>query len=323
MTMRGAGPQMSGSELGIAAVIPTRERPADLGRTVRSLLTQTVKPRQIVVVDQSADEESALRVRQEFAEAGATAMNPELLYIHDSSIRGSNAARNRGMAAQSADVVLFLDDDVVLEEPFLEALSETYKRYPEAAGVSGIITNYMAPGRAFRVWSSIFERGPFHDDRQPIYWRSAELAGKGPIRVTRFTGALMSFRAEAIRSRRFDENVSVTGDDVDFCMQLGRDAVLLITPDARLAHYHSASGRSRDHWLQILARKSWYLYRRNWDYGMGNRICAMWVVAGYLAAAAAIAIRRRSPEPFFWVFRGLREASAMAARRSAAMEATA
>jgi GT2 family glycosyltransferase len=301
----------------ISIIIPTKNRPNALALAVRSLLAQTVAPLSLVIVDQSPDDESRWRVETELARrASASRTGPCLDYIHDSSILGAAAARNRAMAVAEGDIWLFLDDDVCLEPDFIEQLLAVYRERPEVTGVSGIITNYARASLAYRLWSGCFLRGPFHDERQRIYWNAGRLRGSLPIRVHRFGGGLMSFRAEVIRDNRFDENLDRSfsgvsdGEDVDFCARLGSDALLLIAPRARLQHFHDPSGRLSDHWLRRHARGNVFLYHKNWNRNVLNRLRYGWLWLGYSAVATTATFRHGSLVPW----RALRTGALEAAR---------
>ena len=286
--------------LRVSVIIPTKNRPSELQRAVQSVLAQTVAHLSLVIVDQSPDDEGLRLVEAEVA-AAEKSRGPlwNLNYIHDTRISGGAMARNRAMKVADGDVWLFLDDDVTLEKDFVEQLLAVYRDYPEASGVSGIITNYPRPSLAFRLWTGLFMRGPFHDERQPIYWRAESLRGAPPFPVTKFTGALMSFRVDTVRGKFFDENLHGVsdGEDVDFCAQLGPGAQLLIAPGARLEHHQSPAGRLRDHWLRRSARGNIFLYRKNWDEGIFNRCCYLWLMAGYSAVALVASLRRFSLDP--------------------------
>ena len=296
--------------LTVTVIIPTKNRPSDLQRAVRSLLLQTVLPQSLVVIDQSDSTESQRLTRAELAEGASARTGPELRYIYDVSIRSAARARNRGMQVADGDIWLFLDDDVVLEPQFIEALSAAYREHPDAAGISGIITNYGRPRIGYRLWDWAFMRGPFRDQRQPIYWRAEKLRNSPPIRVDRFTGAVMSFRAEVVRKVLFDEELLGVsdGEDVDFCLQLGPSARLLIAPRARLAHCHSPAGRLQDHWLRRMVRGNVFLYRKNWSHGIANRICYVWFMLGCGLVGAVGSARRMSLDPYRALLVGLGEA---------------
>lgn len=301
----------------LAVIIPTKDRPACLERAVSLLLVQTVRPRQLIIVDQSATNESRQRVEALLAaDASTGGQEVRVRYIHEPTIPGAAVARNRAMAEAAGQVWLFLDDDMEPEREFIEALLTVYARWPSIGGVSGIITNYATPSWAFRTWSSIFLLGPFHDERQAIYWRADELRGRDPIPVTKFGSGLMSVRADVVRDTRFDESLRglPPGEDIDFCIRLGPRANLVIAPQARIAHHPSPTGRSKDYWIKEYAQGKLYVYHRNWQWGLANRLCCLWFAIGCALAATAASLHRGSLRPWRAFLKGVREAASLAPR---------
>ncbi len=294
----------------LSVIIPTKNRPLDLELTVKSLLTQTALPQQLIIIDQSRNQESRMRVTSAYEDAPASVRDKtKLCYALDPSISGLAAARNRAIQLAEGNVWLFLDDDVVAEPDFLREILAVYESHPNITGVSGIVTNYRPPSWSFRLWNSIFVCGPFADDRQPVYWAANHPHNGEPVQVSRLGGGLMSFRAEAVRGCRFDETLLGVsdGEDVDFCARLGPGAVLLIAPRARLAHNRSPAGREREHWLRREARSTHYLYWRNWDRGLRNRLCFWWLNVGYAVVATLAGLRRASLQPWRAFTTGARE----------------
>src|SRR5206468_2967373 len=117
---------------------------------------------------------------------------------------------------------------------------------------------------------------------QPIYWDADRLRDSKPIPVRKFTGALMSFRAEVIRALRFDDKVvGTSAEDADLCARLAPGSPLLVTPAARLFHKRSSPGRSRHHWIRVATEQATYLYRRNWASALVNRVRFAWLTLGY------------------------------------------
>ena len=282
-----------GSARTVSVIIPTKNRVADLVLTVQTLFQQTVLPAELVIVDQSGSDESRLKVESLYrALPDAQRLGLRLCYVHDPDIHGSAAARNVAIDQCSSDILLFLDDDVELERDFLDQLLTTYDLHPNASGVSGIVTNYHAPALPMQLWKRIFMRGPFRDDRELFYWKAAAVGDPGLGCVTRLGGGLMSFRASAIGQVRFDHNLRGVsdGEDVDFCMHLGPKAKLIMNPRARLVHNASPAGRTTDHWLRRYLRGQIYLYRRNWNRGVTNRLCLFWFLtgAGLVATGSAV-----------------------------------
>jgi GT2 family glycosyltransferase len=270
----------------ISVIIPTKNRAGDLDRTISTLVQQTHKADELIVVDQSRTP-SALKTEP-----------LPLKHVYSPGITGASQARNEGMKQASGDIWLFLDDDVLLELDFIDKLLAAYD--VGVTGVSGIITNYSSPPIARRLWEFAFEVGPFHDDRQPVYRNAAKLGSGTPIKVRQFTGALMSFRADVIRGLWFDENLhgASFGEDIDFCARLPRGSVLLITPQARLEHKRSPEGRNSAHWLDLHAQGANYMRQRHWRHGIWNNLCFAWLNVGYALAATFASARRMSLEPW-------------------------
>lgn len=295
----------------ICVIIPTKNRPDDLEVAVRSIFGQTIGPASLIVVDQSSDFDSRRRVYAELALAERRrGARWKLQYVYDPEISGAAMARNRAMAIADGDIWLFLDDDVILEADFVEQLLAVYRSHPQAAGVSGIITNYPFPSLPYRLWSATFVRGPFRDERQPLYWNADRLRNSPPAPVSRFGGGLMSFRAEAMQGTYFDENLKGVsdGEDVDFCARLPRGSVLLLAPSARLVHKGSPVERLQDHWMRRYARGNFFLYHKHWNETLSNRICYWWLWLGFSAVATTASARRWSLEPWRALLRGAREA---------------
>jgi GT2 family glycosyltransferase len=290
----------------VSAIIPTKNRVDDLRLTIRTLLEQTELPSEIAIVDQSSDAQSYEAVRAEFSDARSrNSTLPELKYVRDESISGVSAARNRAMTLATKDVWLFLDDDVVVEPEFVAELMRVYRANDKVHGVSGVITNYVPPSVAYRAWLKVFARGPFLERRLPIYWQADKLRDAGLFRVKGFSGGVMSFRADVARKGRFDTRIR-NGEDVDFCVSLGGDLLLVIAPRVRLRHMASPVGRSQDLWLAQFAATQSFLYAKNWRNGFGNRICFTWLCIGLGLAAMATGLRRASSKPWQDTFAGLR-----------------
>ena len=296
----------------MCAVIPTKNRATDLSICIESLLQQDPPPAQVVIIDQSCSNESQIALQRELERCPLTVRaSLDVHYERDPSIAGLTAARNRALEFVKMEVVLFLDDDVRLEPHFIERIVDTYRTDPSVTGVSGIVTNYQRPPLFFRLWNAVFVRGPFHDDRQPVYWNAQHLLDVPSFRVSRLGGGLMSFRMAGIRNVHFDEALRgvADGEDVDFCLTLGREAVLVVVPGARLEHRQSPVGRLTDHWLRRSARATHFLYRKHWRHGIKNRVSFLWLQAGYALVAAISTLRQRSFSPWHALRTGIREGS--------------
>src|SRR5205814_6561638 len=160
---------------------------------------------ELIIVDQSSDRRGHDAVNHLFEQHAVLGKPvPRLEYILNTTVLGAAAARNLGIDCSNGEVLVFLDDDVLLERPFLEEVLVVYDQDPSIGGVSGIITNYARPRFRDRSLRRLFWRGSFHDERQPIYWNAGRLLEQKPMPVSRFGTTGMSVRRRALDGERFD-----------------------------------------------------------------------------------------------------------------------
>ena len=132
-------------------VIATRDRPDELAGCLASLGRQERAPRAVWVVDASDGDATAEVCR---------ATPPGLDVRHLRSAPGTGLQRNVGIDRSTADVLHFVDDDVILEPGYLAALAAVYDADAAPAGdprqvlgVGGLPTNLPAPRRRARCRS--------------------------------------------------------------------------------------------------------------------------------------------------------------------------
>jgi GT2 family glycosyltransferase len=169
-----------------AVVVCTRDRPEQLRRCLRALRALDHRPDEIVVVD-NAPRDAATRRIVEGAGVGY------VLEPHP----GLSRARDTGIAATTADIIAFTDDDVVVHPGWLGRLLAGF-RSPDVLGVTGLVLPGSLDTEAHRVFEDVaggfgqgfraWEVGPewFHRHR------------RGPPHVWRLgAGANTAFRREA------------------------------------------------------------------------------------------------------------------------------
>lgn len=127
-TSASAAPRMS-------IVIGTLNRADAIGRSIQSVLEQDFpKDRyEIIVVDNGCTDGTEQLVR----EMSATASN--LRYVKEPKLGLSNA-RNKGIAEARYELVAFFDDDATAEPGWLSALTEVFRREPDAGAAGGPIS---------------------------------------------------------------------------------------------------------------------------------------------------------------------------------------
>ena len=112
----------------VSAVISAYNCAAYVEDAIVSVLAQTRPVDEIIVVDDGSTDDTAARVAR-FGDRGVR-------YIHQEN-RGSGAARNRGVAAASGDVLAFLDCDDLWLPHKTEIQLRYLETHPEVALVGG------------------------------------------------------------------------------------------------------------------------------------------------------------------------------------------
>jgi GT2 family glycosyltransferase len=269
----------------VSVVVATMSRPSDLALTVTSLVAGTALPREVVVVDASADDGTEIAAGQ-FA---ATFRGVDFLYRRVAP--GLPGQRNAGLAAVSGEIVLFLDDDVTLEPEFLEKLLAAFDD-PAVAGATGVITNQFLPPAYARAFQWLFRqvryapRSYLQRSGLPTFLYQPEARADVEI----LTGCNMAFRREVLGG--FDERINYFDDD-DISLMVGRSRRLVQVPSARLEHRLATSARPAP--IHKVRRRVWeqrLLHRRHLRQTPWNVLCYYYSVTG-AALAAALRLRPR------------------------------
>lgn len=93
----------------ISVIIPTYKRPFDvLSRAVQSVLMQTYKNFEIIIVDDSPDD---FGDRKELRKLVESIHDDRIRYHQHENNKGANAARNTGIRLSRGEYIAFLDDD--------------------------------------------------------------------------------------------------------------------------------------------------------------------------------------------------------------------
>jgi len=94
----------------VSVIVATYRRDDHLGKAVLSLLAQTYKPVEIIVVDDNADDAWNKRVGSIIGNIEKNIHTP-IIYIKNEANQGSAETRNIGIRAAKGDYITFLDDD--------------------------------------------------------------------------------------------------------------------------------------------------------------------------------------------------------------------
>lgn len=227
-----------------SVIIPTYNRPEELRRCIESIIGQTVKPDELIIVDDGYLDE--LPCLNECENAG-------ICYIYlRKEPPGLTASRNAGINKASGDIVFFFDDDVVLfPDYFQETLNIYFKDTDgKVGGVGGAIDNNK-PLRITDKVRRLFERlflvtgsreGEVLSSGFCTNFGDTDTPIGEPAYVDFLSGGVSSFRKEVFKEFQFNTDHYLRygmGEDKDFSYRVSKKYRLVYTPRARLLHLES------------------------------------------------------------------------------------
>ena len=190
----------------VAVVIRTRNRPALLREALESLRAQTVKPRQVVVVNDGGA--SPREVTDAFRDAFNVALE------EPKQRRGRSAAANRGVAVAKEELVAFLDDDDRCFPDHLERLTAALRQGPEPVVYSDAVT--VVYGQGEKGWEPRVRSLQYSLDFDPDYLLYANYI---PVHT------LLLPRELFLKVGGFDEGLEYS-EDWDFLIRLAAETPL-------------------------------------------------------------------------------------------------
>ncbi len=180
----------------VAIVVPTRGRPQALERALRSIAPHaTAANGEVVVVEDGGDAARVVAARH-----GAS-------FVRLGSARGPNAARNAGIVATDADLVVLTEDDVEAPPGWLSSLLGAAGAHPDIEVFGGPIRGRI-DGRAWptcgREWPPIssFWRGGADREVDLVYAGNMAIRRSALLRVGPFAESLGLYADEARRIAR-------------------------------------------------------------------------------------------------------------------------
>jgi glycosyltransferase involved in cell wall biosynthesis len=119
----------------VSVIIPCHDDGRHIGAALQSILDQSCRPAEIIVVDDGSTDDSAAVVRS-FGAAVRLVTQPRL---------GVSAARNAGVAAAAGTIIGFLDADDLWPADSLRLRLERLDAPPPVDCVFGLIEQFVTP----------------------------------------------------------------------------------------------------------------------------------------------------------------------------------
>lgn len=263
----------------LSVIIGTKDRPESLSRLLDCLSRQTRRPDEVVIIDDGNPSQQSMAER-------LAAFNISYRYFKKDS-PGIVKSRNFGaQEVSSGDIVLFLDDDVVIEKDYIKAILELFQEDKAGylGGIGGAVEHNL--GHLRRAFLRMF---CLDSNRQgvvlPSGWGVMVRKIKNPLYVEWLSGCNMGFRRKVFEEFQFDEAFGGNGwgDDRDFSYRVSRKFKLLVTPKAKVVHYEDPSGRLSKEESGYIEIKHFHLFfRKNMPKTVVNWLCFYWALLGMM-----------------------------------------
>jgi GT2 family glycosyltransferase len=207
----------------VSVCICTRNRPEDLSKALKSVERSTYAAFEVIVSDDSTNDSTRVLVASHF---------PSVKYL-EGPRKGLGANRNNVLRSVTGSHVLFIDDDVILNETFLEIVHNQLTKLAGQEAIDNVIISGIENKNGELV---------FPGDQSFVGWQNVPYKEGDTIRTVVINSAV--FPVSVFKNTLFDEQLVYGNDEVDFttrAIQKGFKIILL--PEAINFHYPSEINR--------------------------------------------------------------------------------
>lgn len=266
----------------LSVIIATLSRPEDLTQCIDSILVQTLLPDQLIVVDAGHERELEMKIAHKLQKS-------EIEFKYVRSKPGLTRQRNLGVTFNHCDLVLFLDDDVVLDKEFIENIIEVFDadQAGQIGGVTGKILNQYELSFMSNLIRKIFFLPQVSDGKIKPSGANNSIESRIAVNleVDWLAGCDMCFRSEVFSQWAFNEKIFMM-EDVEFSCKVGTQYKLLYVPSAKIFHKVSPVSRLgiRQRRMQSICTQ-YGIFRDYVPHLAKNRLIFWWSIVGALVQA--------------------------------------
>ncbi len=229
----------------ISVIIPTFNSWETLKSCIASIQKQTLKPLEIIIVDNASIDGTSEKVRKGF---------PQIEIVRLKENTGVTGGRNAGIKVvnRKTDYLFFFDHDMVANEKMLEELVKVAESNPKIGIVTPKIYYFedkkriWAAGTEINLWTG-----------QVLFRGGKDRGQYNKIADVQVAPAAMLVRKEMIdKIGRFDDIYFATYEDTDFCFR-ARKAGYRVVYIPKAITYHKIPLRERESVERLLSRAYW------------------------------------------------------------------
>lgn len=228
----------------VSAIVPTLNRRKDLLEFAASLVSQTVRPDELLVVDagEVPDMEDALRDALD---------GSDIALVYRRSEAGTSLQRNIALDLCTGDFVFMFDDDCLMAGDYIERMLEAFD-HPASPPVGCVLATFDNEPRPRGMRQKYFKLfGMTHAVQSDEGSMSTSGGVRWPIDPSRVveipvaSGGRTAYRRDAIGGERFAEFLPgyTMAEDVEFSFRIAKAWTVVQTPRARIFHKRAPTAR--------------------------------------------------------------------------------
>ncbi len=261
----------------ISVVVCTRDRQNHLKKCVHSLLNQSHRPREIIIVDDaSKDEINVIDLLQNLSSSLRRAQringHVDVILLRNKKRQGVIKSRNMGISASTGDIIAFIDDDGYAHRNWIRNLVRNYSKGVVGVGGPVIEKSRSKDSISGKKLSYITGEGEIKHHYRVRSFGECRILPKQYVKF--LMGGNMSFRKDVLLRVKGGDAVfkgNYYREETDLCMRISRMGKLIFEPSAATFHETAKDGGTRDiatvgSFLYWYFRNSTLLFLRNFDF---------------------------------------------------------
>ena len=270
-----------------SAAIPTKNRPEELRHCIRQILKQKIKPEKIIVLD-----DGDLQKKDLIDFLGSESHR---LVFHKKRNKGLISSLNLAPQLCETPWLLLLDDDIYLQEDFMEKMENAVQNYHRKNYLAGLAGYPLVPNQKKFSIRRILRKAA-----EKLFMMNGGVEGtflpsgfccdygnghhpEKPYRVQHVPGGLGLWRKSVLLKFRYDQNYKdyAYGNDKEFAYRVSRKHHLVCVPGAEAIHDKSPESRISLYRLgRMKTGHQYYFYHRVFRKNILSPLFFWWSMGG-------------------------------------------
>ncbi len=254
----------------VSVIISTHNRSKRLKRCIKTIISNTVLPSEIVIVDDSDIGKDCKGLINALKRKYS---NIIFTYRRVYLKRGVGFSRNLGINASRSQIVAFIDDDADASRNWIEKIIQSHSKYKKTVAITG----FVIPSRPKNYWNKVIFQ---------LYKKQTK-----KLKETNFLfGTNLSLKSKILKSHRiyFNNKMPYGSEDRDIAFRIQKAGFkMLFDPKIQVEHdYRTGIWEVVKQWLRY-GMSDYYFWKLTPDYNS--------VDADYFRVGSPIKILLKAP----------------------------